>query len=77
MSIKRITNGRQGKQFDHSAKEKKKMANQISTETRNRKSEPYTEDGAIERWVNELAEVTGKSKEEIVDLALVKLSKEK
>lgn len=53
------------------------MVNQISTETRNRKSEPYTEDGAIERWVNELAEVTGKSKEEIVDLALVKLSKEK
>ena len=45
----------------------------ISHATRVRKQEPYTEDGAIERWVNEMAEAYGKSKEEIVSLALLKL----
>ena len=49
----------------------------ISRETRNRKSEPYTEKGALERWINELAEESGKSKEEIAQLAIVRLEKER
>ena len=49
----------------------------ISRETRNRKAEPYTEKGALERWINELAEESGKSKEEIAQLAIVRLEKER
>ena len=49
----------------------------ISRETRNRKAESYTEKGALERWINELAEESGKSKEEIAQLAIVRLEKER
>ena len=49
----------------------------ISNETRSRKSEPYTEKGALERWVNELAEATGKTREEVAQLAIVKLEEER
>ena len=49
----------------------------ISNNTRNRKAESYTEKGALERWINELAEESGKSKEEIAQLAIVKLEKER
>jgi len=49
----------------------------ISNNTRNRKAEPYTEKGALERWINELAEESGKSKEEIAQLAIVRLEKER
>ncbi len=49
----------------------------ISRETRNRKVEGYTERGALERWINELAEESGKSKEEIAQLAIVRLEKER
>lgn len=49
----------------------------ISNNTRNRKAESYTEKGALERWINELAEESGKSKEEIAQLAIVRLEKER
>lgn len=49
----------------------------ISRETRNRKAEGYTERGALERWTNELAEESGKSKEEIAQLTIVRLEKER
>jgi hypothetical protein len=57
--------------------EKMEFVNQISVETRNRKSEAYTEKGAVERWINELAESSGKSRAEVAELALVKLELEK
>ena len=49
----------------------------ISVETRARKSEPYTEDGALERWINEIAEATGHTVEEVCKTALVRLEKER
>lgn len=49
----------------------------ISNNTRNRKAESYTEKGALERWIDELAEESGKSKEEIAQLAIVRLEKER
>ena len=49
----------------------------ISNETRSKKSEPYTEKRALERWVNELAEATGKTREEVAQLAIVKLEEER
>ena len=49
----------------------------ISNNTRNRKADGYTERGALERWIDELAEESGKSKEEIAQLAIVKLEKER
>ena len=53
------------------------MALPISNKTRARKNEPYTEQGAIERWVDEIAESTGRSKEDVVRLAIVKLEIER
>jgi len=49
----------------------------ISNNTRNRKADGYTERGALERWIDELAEESGKSKEEIAQLAIVRLEKER
>jgi hypothetical protein len=53
------------------------MANQISTELRNTKDEHHTPEEALELWVNTMMEVYGKSKKEILDLAIVKLEMER
>jgi len=53
------------------------MANTISNNTRQKKSEGYTEEGALERWIDELAESSGKSRKEIAQLAIVKLEAER
>ena len=53
------------------------MLHQISVATRGRKNEPYTEEGAIERWVAEYAEAHEMSTEEVENLAIIKLENER
>jgi hypothetical protein len=53
------------------------MINTISNATRNAKNEAYDEERALERWINEMSEAYGVPKEEIVNLAIVKLEKER
>jgi hypothetical protein len=53
------------------------MINTISNATRNCKNEAYDEERALERWINEMSEAYGVPKEEIVNLAIVKLEKER
>lgn len=53
------------------------MINTISNATRNAKNEAYKEERALERWINEMSEAYGVPKEEIVNLAIVKLEKER
>lgn len=49
----------------------------ISDKARRSKVEEYTEEGSIERLIATLSEVYGKPKEEIAQLALVRLEKER
>lgn len=53
------------------------MNHTISNATRNAKNEAYKEERALERWINEMSEAYGVPKEEIVNLAIVKLEKER
>ena len=49
----------------------------VSNVTRARKSEPYTEIGALKRWVSEYAEAHNMTEEEVVALALFRLERER
>lgn len=51
--------------------------NTISNETRNEKNRDYDPEEALERWINEMTEVYGVPREEVVNLAIVKLERER
>ncbi len=53
------------------------MINQISVATRSRKSEPLKSKEAFQRWVSEYAEAYGMTEEEVVNLALFRMEKER
>ena len=54
-----------------------KPVNPISQELRKAKTAPYSPESAIERYINEIAEVYGMSKEEVCKLAIIKLEQER
>ena len=49
--------------------------NEISHETRQLKSESYNRERALERWINEMCEVYEAPREEIEQLALVRIER--
>lgn len=51
--------------------------NTISNATRNEKNRDYDPEEALERWINEMTEVYGVPREEVVNLAIVKLERER
>jgi len=51
--------------------------NTISNETRNMKNRGYDPEEALERWINEMMEVYQVPREEVVNLAIVKLERER
>lgn len=51
--------------------------NTISNATRNEKNRGYDPEEALERWINEMTEVYQVPREEIVNLAIVKLERER
>lgn len=51
--------------------------NTISNETRNMKNRGYNPEEALERWINEMMEVYQVPREEVVNLAIVKLERER
>jgi hypothetical protein len=53
------------------------MTHTISNETRNMKNRGYDPEEALERWINEMMEVYNVSREEVVNLAIVKLERER
>ena len=53
------------------------MANQISQKLRQTKGEVHTVEESLELWVNTMMEFYGKSKKEILDMAIVKLEMER
>ena len=54
-----------------------KMTHTISNATRNEKNRGYDPEEALERWINEMMEVYNVPREEIVNLAIVKLERER
>ena len=53
------------------------MTHIISNETRNKKNLGYDPEEALERWINEMMEVYNVPREEVVNLAIVKLERER
>ena len=53
------------------------MTHTISNETRNKKNLDYDPEEALERWINEMMEVYNVPREEVVNLAIVKLERER
>jgi hypothetical protein len=53
------------------------MTHTISNETRNKKNLGYDPEEALERWIDEMMEVYQVPREEIVNLAIVKLERER
>lgn len=53
------------------------MTYTISNETRNKKNLGYDQEEALERWINEMMEVYQVPREEVVNLAIVKLERER
>ena len=51
--------------------------NTISNATRNEKNRDYDPEEALERWINEMMEVYNVPREEVVNLAIVKLERER
>jgi hypothetical protein len=49
----------------------------ISHETRSKKAMRYNPRKSLERWIDEMSEQYGVSREEIANLAIVKLEKER
>jgi hypothetical protein len=53
------------------------MTHTISNETRSMKNRGYDPEEALERWINEMMEVYNVPREEVVNLAIVKLERER